>query len=55
MEDTIDYIKNMGKYNKIVLNAQEYAIPFYEKFGFKVISDIFYEVDIPHKTMELEI
>ena len=55
MLDSINYIKNMGKYKKVVLNAQEYAIPFYEKFGFKVVSGTFYEVEIPHKTMELEI
>lgn len=53
--DTIAYIsnyyKNMG-IKKIVLDAQTYAIPFYEKCGFEVISSEFMDAGIPHKKME---
>ena len=38
---------------KIYLEAQTYAIGFYEKLGFKVISDEFLDEGIPHKGMEL--
>ena len=35
-----------------LLNAQEYVIPFYEKFGFHVVGERFYDVGIPHFRME---
>lgn len=34
------------------LHAQTYAIPFYEKLGYDVISDEFMDADIPHKAMK---
>lgn len=37
------------------MEAQKYAIGFYEKFGFKVVSDKFLEDGIPHVVMELEL
>lgn len=37
---------------KLKLNAQEHAIPFYEKLGYTVVSDTFLDAGIPHKTME---
>lgn len=40
---------------KIVLNAQSYAIPFYEKLGYTVTSPEFMDADIPHRAMEKEI
>ncbi|MBE3570754.1 MAG: GNAT family N-acetyltransferase [Bacillales bacterium] len=33
------------------LNAQIHAIPFYEKLGYKVVSEEFMDAGIPHKTM----
>ena len=42
------------KENKITLSAQLYAKELYEKVGFKVISDVYEEVDIPHVKMILE-
>ncbi|MED0660677.1 GNAT family N-acetyltransferase [Bacillus smithii] len=33
------------------LNAQVHAIPFYEKLGYKVVSEEFMDAGIPHKTM----
>ncbi|MBD7985083.1 GNAT family N-acetyltransferase [Sporosarcina sp. Sa2YVA2] len=40
---------------KIKLNAQSYAIPFYEKLGYMVNSPEFMDADIPHRAMEKEI
>ena len=39
---------------KIVLNAQTYAIPFYEKIGYVITSPEFMDADIPHRAMEKE-
>ena len=39
-------------YAKLVLGAQCHAVPFYEKCGFKVISDIYYDAGMPHRKME---
>ncbi|WP_172369875.1 GNAT family N-acetyltransferase [Sporosarcina jiandibaonis] len=39
-------------FEKIVLNAQSYAIPFYEKIGYVITSPEFMDADIPHRTME---
>lgn len=38
--------------SKYVLGAQEYAIPFYEKCGYVVCSDIYMDANIRHKNME---
>ncbi|MCF0107115.1 MAG: GNAT family N-acetyltransferase [Holdemanella sp.] len=42
-------------YDSIYIEAQEYAIPFYEKFGFYTISKVFLEDGIPHVKMVLKI
>lgn len=39
-------------FKKIVLNAQSYAIPFYESIGYLVTSPEFMDADIPHRAME---
>lgn len=39
-------------YKKLTLGAQCTAIPFYEKCGFKTVSDVFSDAGIPHRTME---
>lgn len=39
-------------YKTLTLTAQKYAIPFYQHFGFKVVSDEFLEVGIPHVEMQ---
>ena len=53
MWQAIDYITENLLEEKIYLEAQIYAIGFYEKLGFKVISDEFLDEGIPHKGMEL--
>jgi predicted GNAT family N-acyltransferase len=35
-----------------LLEAQEYAVPFYEKLGFHIVSQPFLEANIIHYTME---
>lgn len=40
---------------KLKLNAQTHAIPFYERLGYSVVSDEFLDAGIPHKTMIKEI
>lgn len=36
---------------KLKLNAQTHAIPFYSKLGYEVVSEEFLDAGIPHKTM----
>jgi predicted GNAT family N-acyltransferase len=40
------------KINNIVLHAQSYTVPLYEKLGFEIIGDEFFEENIPHYRME---
>jgi predicted GNAT family N-acyltransferase len=46
-----EHAKNKGL-KKVVLNAQSYAVPFYEKLGFIITSPEFMDADIPHRAME---
>ncbi len=39
-------------FEKIVLNAQSHAIPFYESIGYVITSPEFMDADIPHRAME---
>ncbi|MGG4167244.1 GNAT family N-acetyltransferase [Rossellomorea vietnamensis] len=41
--------------SQLKLNAQTYAIPFYEGLGYQVTSDEFLDAGIPHKTMKKNI
>ena len=54
MKRSIDFIHNKMKEDKITLSAQLYAKSLYESVGFKAISDIYHEVEIPHIKMILE-
>ena len=49
-----DNKKNM-KCQKIRIDSQKHAIGFYEKLGFKTVSDEFLEEGVLHVKMELEI
>ena len=53
MRQAISHVTENSTDEKIYLEAQTYAIGFYEKLGFKVISDEFLDEGIPHKGMEL--
>ncbi len=39
-------------FQKVILNAQSYSIPFYEKLGYVTTSPEFMDADIPHRAME---
>ena len=54
MKRSIKFIKEELKEDKITLSAQLYAKGLYEGVGFKVISDVYDEVEIPHVKMILE-
>ncbi|WP_044337657.1 GNAT family N-acetyltransferase [Rossellomorea aquimaris] len=41
--------------SQLKLNAQTYAIPFYESLDYKVTSDEFLDAGIPHKAMKKDI
>ena len=55
LEESISVIKNELKCKVICIDAQTHAIGFYEKFGFKVTSEEFWEEGILHVAMELEL
>lgn len=51
-----DYAKGQGQeLQTLKLNSQTYAIPFYEKLGYHVVSEEFLDAGIPHRTMEKDI
>lgn len=54
MEALETHAQNTGMH-KIILNAQSYAIPFYEKLGYGITSPEFMDADIPHRTMEKKV
>ncbi len=55
IEKSLKAIKEKMKCKKISMNAQKQVVGFYEKFGFKVVSDNFLEEGIIHVVMELEL
>ena len=55
MIQSLQTIKEKLKCEKILIDAQKHAVGFYEKFGFKTISDDFLEGEILHVVMELEL
>lgn len=55
MKESIHYIKVNMPCKKISMNAQSHATGFYERFGFKKVSDEFLEEGVPHVQMDLEI
>lgn len=46
--------RDMGN-RKITMNARKTAVGFYERLGYKIASDEFEEVTIPHYIMEKEL
>jgi len=50
MESIEAYAHEAG-INKLKLNAQTHAIPFYEKLGYEIVSEEFLDAGIPHRTM----
>lgn len=50
MENLLEYCEEANA-KMIKLSAQEYAITFYEKLGFSVCSNMYYDANIPHYSM----
>lgn len=44
-------VHGLSRYNHFVLSAQEYAIPFYQRAGFLVVSGTYQDAGIPHRSM----
>ncbi len=51
----IEAVKKYMNKSAIYIESQSYATGFYEKEGFRIISDEFLDVGIPHKGMLLEL
>ena len=49
--DHLELIAQENELDEVFLNAQIAAIPFYEKRGYTIISEIFEDAGIPHQTM----
>lgn len=52
MKMAIEFITENLKGNSIVISAQQYIVPLYEKLGFKKFSEPYMEVSIPHIKMK---
>lgn len=55
MRACIEFIKENLHENTVVLSAQLYVKSMYEAVGFKVISEVYDEVNIPHVKMKIEL
>lgn len=51
MQEAMPIIKKIFGCEKIILHSQKHAEVFYEKLGFKTVSDVFLEEGIEHVTM----
>ena len=54
LKEALKYIKEELKEDIVVLSAQLYVKGLYEDVGFKVISDVYDEANIPHVKMKIE-
>ena len=54
LENLVQQALDSG-HQKVLLNAQSYIIPFYQKFGFRVDSEEFIEAGILHRRMVLNL
>lgn len=50
--EKIEAVMKQQGVKKAMLNAQTHAEVFYERIGYKTVSELFYEADMPHVTME---
>ena len=48
-------LKGKPDIKKIVMSAQDYALPFYEKLGYTVVGEGYMEAGIPHHKIIMEI
>ena len=54
VQATIDETKKIFPEKAIKIQAQAYLLKFYESFGFKPVSDVYLEDNIPHLDMVME-
>lgn len=52
MHQSVQWITKEWNEEAITLSAQEYIVPLYESVGFKCISDVYEEAEIPHVKMK---
>ena len=52
---TVEQYEKSIDFKTLKLNAQSYAVPFYEKLDYVVTSPEFMDADIPHRAMEKEL
>ena len=55
MERSLAAIAQAMPCRRLTLHSQTHAVGFYEKFGFRVVSEEFMEEGVPHVTMEKQI
>ena len=55
LEAGIEVARRMTGVRALYIEAQSYAVGFYEKSGFQVVGEEFLEDGIPHKGMRLEL
>ena len=55
MQKSLPIITEHFGTNALSLNSQRHAIGFYERFGFKTVSEEFLEAGVPHVKMEMTI
>ena len=55
LEAGIEVCRKMDGVTSVYIEAQSYAVGFYEKAGFRVVGEEFLEDGIPHKGMRLEL
>jgi N-acetylglutamate synthase-like GNAT family acetyltransferase len=51
----MSFAENLARdkgFNRIIMHARDTAMGFYEKLGFKITSDEFRELNLPHHIME---
>ena len=50
-----EYVVAKNGFETITIHARKVAVGFYEKYGYKVVGEEFFEVNIPHFEMEKQI
>lgn len=55
LKEATQFIKIDLQKEQVKLSAQSYVIPLYEKAGFKVVSEEYLDVNIPHVDMVLDL
>ena len=55
IKEALKFIKEELQEDTVVLSGQVYAKGLYESVGFKIISDVYDQVGIPHVKMKIEL